>query len=39
MIDPERPPLFKHWNTWYWLVFGFMVLQVVFYSILTYSFQ
>lgn len=28
----ERPPLFKRWTHWYWLVIGFLgVLIVLFY--------
>lgn len=32
-IDP--PPVFKSWKGVYWLVIGFLLLQIVAYSILT----
>lgn len=40
MNEPEegRPPVFKSWNTWYWLVLGLFVLQVIIYYFITASF-
>ena len=37
--EHERPPIFKSWDHWYAIVLGFMILQVVLYLILTYSFK
>ena len=35
----EKPPVFKTWNAWYWLVLGVMLLQVLIYVFITQSFQ
>lgn len=35
----EKPPLFKSWNAWYWLVLGAMFLQVIFYSFIAQFFR
>ncbi|WP_262898624.1 hypothetical protein [Dawidia soli] len=32
---PDRPPVFKHWRTWYWLVLGVLAIQILVYSWLT----
>jgi hypothetical protein len=29
----------KYWNKWYWIVFIFLVLQVIFYYFITRHFQ
>ena len=34
----EQPPVFKTWTTWYWLVLGVMIIQVLLFSFLTNSF-
>src|SRR5690606_19013382 len=40
MHEPEegRPPVFKSWNTWYWLVLGLFILQVIIYYFITSAF-
>jgi hypothetical protein len=35
MTDEQKPPLFKNWSTWYWIVMGVMIAQVVLFSWLT----
>lgn len=35
----EKPPVFNSWNTWYWLILGIMIMQVVIFSLLTNAFQ
>lgn len=39
MSEQERPPIFKSWNYWYWIVLAVMLLQVVLYYTLTRAFQ
>jgi Mg2+ and Co2+ transporter CorA len=34
----EKPPLFQTWKSWYWLVLGFMILQVIVYFWISNSF-
>ncbi|MEI9921474.1 MAG: hypothetical protein WDO14_22205 [Bacteroidota bacterium] len=34
----ERPPVFKRWKGWYWLVVFVLVAQIIIYSIITNSF-
>lgn len=36
--DEGQPPVFKSWTTWYRLVLGIFVLQVIVYYILTSRF-
>jgi hypothetical protein len=38
-MEIEKPPVFKHWSDWYWLVLGFMLLQVIIYWSLTNYFS
>jgi hypothetical protein len=38
-MEIEKPPVFKHWSAWYWLVLGFMLLQVIAYWSLTNYFS
>jgi hypothetical protein len=38
MTDEQKPPLFKNWSTWYWIVMGVMISQVVLFSWLTQLF-
>ena len=41
MIDPaheEKPPVFRSWKGWYWLVWFTMIAQVIIYLIITRSF-
>lgn len=34
----ERPPVFKKWNGWYWLVMIVLAVQIVVYTLITNSF-
>ncbi len=40
MIDAndEKPPVFKRWSGWYWLVMAFLFLQIIIYFTITTSF-
>lgn len=38
MSEQERPPIFKSWNTWYWIVLVVMLLQVFLYFMITRAF-
>jgi hypothetical protein len=35
----DKPPVFRCWSGWYWLVFLVMVLQVLLYLFITRSFS
>jgi hypothetical protein len=35
----EKPPVFKSWRGWYWVVLGALALQILFYYWLTNSFN
>ena len=35
----EKPPGFQRWSRWYWLVIGVMVIQLVIYTLITFSFS
>ena len=39
MIDEQKPPLFKTWKTWYVIVLAVLVVQVIFYTIITKIFS
>lgn len=39
MSEQERPPIFKNWNSWYWIVIAFMLIQVIVYIGITQSFR
>ena len=34
----EKPPIFRSWKGWYWLVWLTMIAQVIIYLIITRSF-
>lgn len=36
--ENDKPPLFRSWRYWYLLVLGFLLLQVVLYTLLTQSY-
>jgi len=36
--DEGKPPVFKSWNSWYRLVLGFFILQVIVFYFLTSAF-
>lgn len=38
-LPDEKPPVFKTWNSWYWLVLGVMAIQVIFFALLTAAFS
>lgn len=35
----ERPPVFKKWSGWYWLVLIVLVVQIIIYTLITNSFK
>ena len=37
--DPDRPPFFKSWKGVYLLVVGFLIGQILLFSILTQAYQ
>lgn len=37
--EEDKPPVFRNWSGWYWLVTGFLVLQIIVYYILTVTLQ
>ncbi len=39
MIDEHKPPLVKNWSSWYWIVLGVMLVQVLVYTWLTHLFS
>jgi hypothetical protein len=39
MSEQERPPIFKNWNSWYWIVIAVMLIQVISYTVITQSFR
>jgi len=36
--DTDKPPLLRSWSDWYLLVLGFLLLQVVLYTLLTQTY-
>jgi len=36
--EDHRPPVFKRWKGWYWLVFLVLAVQIIIYSLITNSF-
>jgi len=34
----EKPPVFKYWKGWYWLLMAVLAIQVIVYLIITQSF-
>ncbi len=38
-MSEEKPPLFESWNTWYKIVLGTMLIQVIIYFLITKSFS
>lgn len=36
--NDEKPPLFKKWSGWYWLVMGVLFIQIIVYIAITNSF-
>jgi len=36
--EPQRPPVFKSWKGWYWLVLFVLVVQIIVYTLITNSF-
>lgn len=35
----EKPPVFKKWKGWYWLVMLVLVVQIIIYSLISNSFR
>lgn len=38
-LQNEKPPLFKSWTSWYALVIGALILQVIVYLFITMIFS
>jgi hypothetical protein len=36
--EDNRPPVFKSWNGWYWLVASVLLIQIILYTLITNSF-
>jgi hypothetical protein len=36
--EQDQPPVFRRWSTWYWIIFLAMVVQVIIYTLISYSF-
>lgn len=34
-LNDERPPVFKRWRTWYALVLGALIIQIIIYLVIT----
>jgi hypothetical protein len=39
MISEEKPPLFNSWSSWYWILLGVMLAQVLVFTWLTQLFS
>ena len=37
--EQDRPPVFKKWKGWYWLVMSFLLIQIIIYALITNSFK
>ncbi|HEY9006076.1 hypothetical protein [Ohtaekwangia sp.] len=37
-FTPDKPPVFKTWQHWYWLVIGAMIVQIILYYWITRTF-
>jgi len=37
-LNNEKPPVFQSWKTWYTIVLGALVIQVIIYFIITHTF-
>ena len=38
-VEQDRPPVFKKWKGWYWLVILILAVQIVIYTLITNSFK
>lgn len=38
-IEEDRPPVFKRWRGWYLLVISVLVIQIILYTLISYSFR
>lgn len=36
--EQEKPPVFRRWSSWYWLVMLVMAVQLLVYLVITNSF-
>ncbi|HZY83058.1 MAG TPA: hypothetical protein VFE50_26245 [Cyclobacteriaceae bacterium] len=36
--EENRPPVFKSWSGWYWLVASVLLIQIIVYTLITNSF-
>jgi len=39
MYNEDKPPLFKSWSSWYFVVIGFLIAQIVFFAMFTKYFS
>jgi hypothetical protein len=39
MSEESKPPVFKKWSGWYWLVAAVLVFQIIVYTLITNSFK
>ncbi len=37
--NDDKVPLFRSWNSWYWLVIGFLVALIIFFYFFTKHFS
>lgn len=38
-VEQERPPVFRKWKGWYWLVMLVLFAQIIIYTLITNSFR
>jgi hypothetical protein len=39
MLKEDKPPIFKSWSSWYFLVTAFLVFQIIFFWVFTKYFS
>lgn len=37
--EESRPPVFRNWKGWYWLVMSVLVAQIIIYTLISNSFK
>jgi hypothetical protein len=38
-MEEEKPPVFGKWSSWYWLVMSLLLLEVILFFLITFSFS
>jgi len=38
-VEQDKPPVFKRWKGWYWLVICVLLVQIIAYSLISNSFR